>query len=213
MKHLLVILTTIFVFLSASAQDHIDRDKILDKRLDKIFFYHFGTGLEIAVHQNYMLSPKVYLGVGSNRNLFNADVGFKISFYNPVNPSDSEYIRYYTMPVFLSGSINAIRWKQNAIFVGGEIAYNFALGAGHHSSVLQTEDDSHSIAKSHISWQGKLGYRHKSWDFSAFYEHDSSPAINQKYVYESIDYNYDNLYDSIFERWRWGMSVTYNFRF
>lgn len=213
MKNLFVALITLFAFLSSSAQAQIDRNKILDKRLDKIFFYHVGTGLEIGGHQNYMLSPKVYLGVGSNRNLFNADVGFKISFYNPVKPSDSEYIRYYTMPVFMSGSINAIRWKQNAIFFGAEITYNFELGSGHHCSVLQTEDDSHSVAKSHASWQGKLGYRHKSWEFSAFYEHDLSPAVNQKYVYESIDYNYDNLYDSIFERWRLGMSVTYNFRF
>lgn len=213
MKHILVTLITIFACLPSSAQVQMDRDKILDRRLDKIFFYHVGTGMELAGNQNYMLSPKVYIGVGSSRNLFNADMGFKLSVYNPVKTTDTEYIRYCYMPFFLSGNINAIRWKQNAIYIGSEIAYNIAIASGHHTSGIRTGNDETSIAKSHASCQGKLGYIHKNWDFSVFYEHDLSPAIDQKYVYESVDFNYDELYDSIFERWRLGMSITYNFRF
>ena len=213
MKHLFVALITIFVYLHSSAQVQIDRDKTLDKRLDKIFFYHVGTGLELSGNHNYMLSPKVYIGVGSNRNLFNTDIGLKLAVYNPVKLADTDYLRYCYIPFFLSGNINAIRWKTNAVYIGSEIAYNVAIGSAHHSSEIRTENDEHSIAKNHVSWRGKLGYIHQKWDFSVYYEHDLSPAIDQKYIYESVDYKYDNLYDSIFERWRLGMSITYNFRF
>lgn len=213
MKLLFISILSVCACFLSFAQVSIDRDKVLDKRLDKINFYHIGTGLEIAGNHNYMLSPKVYLGFGSPRNLLNVDIGLKLSFNNPVRSANSEYIRFYSMPFFLSGSINAVKWKQNAIYVGAEVAYNIALGSGYHSSNHTAEDNAGSVAKSHASWQGKMGYRYKNWDLSFFYEDDLSPAIDQKKVYESAEYDYDMLHESIFERWRLGMSITYNFRF
>lgn len=199
--------------MQSFAQQTMDRDKILDKRLDKIYFYHFGIGMEVATKQNYMIAPKAYLGIGSNRNLINVDLGMKWTCSNPFSLGRSEYIQTYSVPIYLSGSINAIRWEQNAIYVGGEIAYNFAIGSDYHTTKLLMEDNTSSVANSHASWQGKLGCRYKSWDFSVFCENDLSPAVNQKYIYETDFYDYDELRELIFERCRFGLGIAYNIRF
>lgn len=199
--------------LTLIAQSKFEREKILNRRLDKIEYYHIGVGMDAAMNKNYQFSPKVFVGIGSSRNLFNVDMGLKLTFSNVFGESDDEYIRHYAMPIFVAGSINAVRWKQKNLYVGAEISYNVALGSRHIVFNQLLETDIASIAKNHFAWQGKLGFRNKDWDISAYYEYDLSPAIDQKYVYESPAYDYFNVYGSIFERWRIGVSATYNFRF
>ena len=195
------------------SQTGTDRERILNRRLEKIGFYHLGLGIDVAGYKNYMFAPKVQFGIGSVRHLYNVDFGLKFAINNPYKSPKKEYIRFYTMPLFLSGNLSIIRWKQNNAYVGAEISYNIALGSSHHVNDVTAESDSYSIAKNHLSWQGKLGFRNRNWDFCCFYEYDLSPALNQKYVYESLSYNYFEVYDSIFERWRIGFGVIYNFRF
>lgn len=215
MKSIVYYIILLFCCLptTSNAQLKLERDKVLDKRLDKIEFYHVGVGMDAAMNENYQLCPKVFVGIGSNRNLFNADLGLKLTLSNIFGKSGGEYIRQYAMPIFVAGSINAVRWKQKSIYVGAEIDYSIALGSSHTIANHQTETDTKSIAKSHFACQGKMGFRNKDWDFSVYYEYDLSPSIDQKYVYESPAYNYLEVYDSIFERWRIGISATYNFRF
>lgn len=207
---------TILLFMltsSAFAQSHKERSKTLNRRLEKVEYYHIGVGMDVAGNENYTFSPKVYVGLGSCRNFYNIDLGFKIASSNLLKSSDAEYISYSFMPFFLSGSVNVVRWKQNCFYVGAELAYNVALGSRHHVNDINVAADDHSISQNHVSWQGQLGFRHKSWGVAVYYENDLSPALDQKYVYESPDYNYLKVYDSIFERSRIGLSVTYNFRF
>lgn len=199
--------------IASVAQSKSERDKVLDRRLDKIEYYHVGVGMDAAMNRNYQLCPKVFMGIGSNRNLFNIDAGLKLSLSNVFGTRDEEYISYYFLPIFVAGSMNAVRWKQNSLYVGAEIAYNIALGSKHQATKQLSNVDATSVAKNHFACQGKLGFRNKDWDFSMYYEYDLSPAIDQKYVYESPAYYYFKVYNSIFERWRIGVSASYNFRF
>lgn len=214
MKKLLVLFSVfVLIFRSVYAQSEVNREKILTRRLDKIEFYHLGIGGDMAINKNYGFGPKIYFGVGSTRNLLNADLGLKLMFVNPWLDSRSEYVRWYTLPIFVSGSVNAIRWKRNSVYIGGEIDYNTALGSGHHRTNTASNPETQDIASNHFSWQGKLGFRSEYWDIALFYENDMAPALNQKYIYESSDYDYITLHASIFERWRIGVGVAYNFRF
>lgn len=210
-----VFITTfsMFIRLTSFAQLQTDRDKIMKERLDKINFYHFGAGIEVAGNKNFTLGSKCYVGVGSSRNLYNVDLGFKFLCSNLIRFSTEEYISSCYMPMFLSGSLNFFRRKLRSVYVGGELSYCIALGSNHHINDQYTEKDKCSIARSHLSWQGKLGFRHKYWNFYLFYENDLSPAMDQRFVYESVEYDYAKVYDSIFERSRVGVSATYNFSF
>lgn len=189
--------------LTSSAQSKLEREKILDRRLDKIEYYHVGIGTDAAINRNYQLCPKVFIGIGSNRNLFNADAGLKLSLSNVFETGDGEYIRHSSIPVYIAGSINAVRWKQKSLYAGAELSCHIALGS----------NKAASIANNHFACQGKFGFRNTDWDFSVYYEYDLSPAIDQKYIYESPAYDYFKVYNSIFERWRIGVSASYYFRF
>lgn len=214
MKRLFVFISfLVLVMPIAYAHSAKNRNNILYNRLNKIEFYHFGIGGDIAINKNYGFGPKVYIGVGSTRNLLNADFGLKLLVTNPWRDAGTDYVRWFSMPIFVSGSINAIRWKRNSVYVGAEIAYNVALGSGYHGVNSTNNPDSQNVASNHSSGQGKLGFRNEFWDFSLYYEDDLAPALNQKYIYESPNYDYSAIRESIFERWRIGVSVAYNFRF
>lgn len=187
--------------------------RALKKRLDKIDYYHVGVGLDIAANCNYQLAPKMYVGIGSERNLFNINLGLKAAIVNPARASRTEYIRYYALPLFAEASANVFRWKGGSAYIGGGVSYVAALGADHHVGNGLTTHESYAIVNDRFSWHGSLGLRIRSWDVSGYYEYDLSPAFDQKYVYESFDYDYYELYNSIFERWRVGVSLVYNFRF
>lgn len=189
------------------------REKFLKHRLERIDFYHLGIGADAAVKNNYEFGPKVFIGIGSTHNLVNADFGLKLMLANPWRNYGSEYCRWFSLPIFVSGSINALRWKRNSIYVGAEIAYKIGMGSGYHTLDSSYDRDTKNIATNHFSCQGKLGYRSEYWGLALYYEYDLAPALDQKYVYESPSYNYPTIHDSVFERWRVGVSVEYNFRF
>lgn len=208
-------INTIFLLLSSYSYAEIynERLRILDKRINKVQFYHLGVGIDISYNNNYLFAPKVFIGIGSNRNLYNLDVGVKIECSNLFGTRSEEYIRYYHMPFFLSASLNAIRWKDNSFYIGAEILYNISLGSTHHVKKAYKVTSNQNVSNNHVSCQVKLGFRCKCWDFSTYYENDFSPALDQKYVYESIEYDYLKVYPSIFERSRIGVCFAYNFRF
>lgn len=208
-----IIILLVFLPITSAAQAKVTRNKILDRRLKGIEYFHVGIGIDAAMNKNYKLSPKVFMGLGSNRNVFNVDLGLKLSLSNIFGKRDDEYIRYYSFPIFVAVSINAFRRRQKSLYLGAEIAYNIALGSSHIVNNQMSEIDAISISNNHFTYQVKLGYRIIDLDFSVYYENDLSPAINQKYVYESPAYNYFKIYESILERWRIGLSATYNFRF
>lgn len=213
MTYIYIFILSILISCPSYAQSQKERRRIMDNRLDKIEFYHLGIGLDVSGNENYILSPKIYVGIGSNRNLYNLDLGLKLSCSNIKRSTPKEYISSYYLPFFLSGNLNFIRWEKKCIYAGAEISYNIALGSRHHVNRIIADTDQRSIADNHPAWQGKLGFRNKYWDFTIYYENDLSPALNQKFVYESISYDYLQLYNSIFERSRLGISVSYNFRF
>ena len=212
MNRLLGIVLCCSICNLSSARTQIDRNRILDERLNRIDFYHIGVGVDVAAKQNYMLAPKVYAGIGSNRNLINADFGIKVALSNPFGYAGKEHIRCCAIPLFVSGSLNAVRWRQNSAYVGAEISYSLPVSSSHFGGGI-SGTARHTLASAHFSWQGKVGIKCRCWDFSVFYENDLSPAINQKYVYESPSFDYFTLRESIFERWRLGISISYSFRF
>lgn len=46
-------------------------------------------------------------------------------------------------------------------------------------------------------------------DINIHYCYDLSPAINQKYIFETAKFDYDYLKSNLYERYRIGLSVSY----
>ncbi len=189
-----------------------EQEALRKKRLNKVEFYHMGVGLETGISHNFVFGPVIYGGIGSFRNLINADIGLKLLWTNPAGSSSKERISHLHLPIFAHLSLNLLRWQNGSAYIGGEFDYHLYLNATHHlptGGSISDKDLSHSYA----SVGPRLGVRFNRWNIQVFYEWDLSPAFEQKYVYESSDYNYDALHDALFNRSRFGLSVSYVFPF
>ena len=203
-----------FLLLIASNQTHgqsneKEKEAVRRSRLDKVEFYHTGVGIEMGAIHNFVFGPLVYAGIGSYRNLINADIGLKLLWTNPVGSSSKERISHLNLPVFASVSLNLLRWQQGCTYLRGEFDYHLFLAARHHlpddGGKYFDKDLSHGYASTSL----RLGVRLRNWDIHAFYEWDLAPSFDQKYVYESPYYDYENLRNALFDRSRFGLSASY----
>lgn len=199
--------------LPALAQTLQEKDALRRQRFSKLEYYHVGAGIEAGMNKNFVTGPKVYAGIGSYRNLFSADVGLKLLWMTTFKSSQEESVSQRQIPFFVSASANLLRWHNAAVFIGGELAYHLQLGATHQLADSKTSQSDNQLASNHASASIKLGTRINNWDFSLFCQRDFAPAYDQKYVYETADYDYDALHSTIFERIRFGVSVNYLFPF
>ena len=210
-KRFLHVLFVMLLFsnLALSQTPPKEKETIRKKRLNKVEFYHIGLGLEAGINHNFVIGPMVYAGIGSFRNFFNADAGVKLLWTNPAGSSTKERISHLQLPVFAALSLNLIRWKHGSAYLGAEFDYHLFLNAKHNlpgnGGKISDKELSHNYASTSV----RLGVRLNRWDIQSFYEWDLSPSFNQKYVYESQNYNYDVLYNALFSRTRFGLKIAY----
>lgn len=195
------------------AQTQQEKFTLRQLRFNSIEYYHVGVGIEAEGNENFLIGSKVCVGIGSYRNLFCADVGFKLLWENLLTPSNKECVSQRQLPLFFSASVNVLRWHHSAVYIGGEFAYHLQIGGTHQLSDGKTSYSDNQLANNHTSVSIKLGTRINNWDFCLFCQRDLAPAFNQKYVYESADYDYDALHNTIFERIRFGICANYLFPF
>lgn len=196
LRKILPVFLLLFATTALFAQTAEEKARIKRQRLRMIDLFHIGVGLDAHFNRNLFFSPKVSFGIGSFRNIINADVGVKYMVGGSVNDNNDESIMVHQIPIFASVQCNLTSWKDNSLFVGAEIAYHIPLN---------------ELGQSHFSGRIKSGLRLGRWDAYLFYEYDLAPMMNQKYVYESPYYNYDALHDTLFERMRYGISISYFF--
>lgn len=199
--------------LPALAQTLQEKDALRRQRFSKLEYYHVGAGIEAGMNKNFVTGPKVYAGIGSYRNLFSADVGLKLLWMTTFKSSQEESVSQRQIPFFVSASANLLRWHHSAVYLGGEFAYHLQIGVTHQLPDGKTSYSDNELANNHTSVSIKVGTRLNNWDFCLFWQRDLAPAFNQKYVYESADYDYDTLHSTIFERMRFGICANYLFSF
>ena len=183
------------------------------QRFSELEYYHVGAGIETSMNDNFVIGPKVYVGIGSYRNLFSADMGLKLLWMTTFRSSQEESVSQRQVPFFVSASANLLRWHNAAVFIGGELAYHLQLGATHQLADSKPSQSDNQLARSHVSASITVGTKIGNWNFFLFCQRDFAPAYDQKYVYETAGYDYDALHSIIFERIRFGLSVNYLFTF
>lgn len=179
------------------------------KRLGKIEFHHIGLGFETGFNKNSTMSPFLFYGIGSKRNLFNADIGIKYRFYNPFYQNNKNIVSASYFNPFLTLACNFLRFKALSVYSGMELSCNFTMGARYYSSNSQIVSRDINIGNNHMSVMGKAGVRFDKWDVKLFYSYNLAPSFNQKYIFESASYDYDMLRELLFNRTYLGFSVSY----
>ncbi|MBR3855508.1 MAG: hypothetical protein IKM65_05045 [Bacteroidaceae bacterium] len=204
-----LIILYLLTLIPGYSQSNKEQIILRNERFSKIDFYRAAIGIDAAVHHNWALSPKIGIGIGSSRNILNANIGLQYKLGNPFYFGNNDRISYSHLAMYASLDINLLRGKERCLFVGGEIAHNWGLSSDYTPSTEVEQEDNYNVSKHFFSAKAKIGLKIKRYELALSYEYDLSPALNQKYIYESKYYNYDKLYDSIFERARIGIGLTY----
>lgn len=212
MGRICVIFWLTFLFFTLSAQTDSSQEAVRRQRISRIDFYHVSVGASVAMNRNYSVGPQISFGVGSFRNILNADVGIRYLFEGAFLQREAERVSLQQLPLFVSLNVNAIRWRTGCFYLGAEMAYIPTVVAQHRLPDGQLISDIH-IGKNHFTPAAKLGFRQGDCDFSLFYEYDMKPSFDQKYIFETVGYDYDALKYSIFERMRMGLRFLYHFNF
>lgn len=192
------------------AQSVDDPAAVRNKRISHIDFYHVSVGASVAMNRNYSFGPQLSFGVGSYRNILNADVGIRYLFEGAFLQRGAERVSLQQLPLFVSLNVNAFRWRTGSFYLGAEMAYTPTVFAQHRLPDGQLVSDIH-IGKNHFTPVAKLGFRQGDFDLCLFYEYDMKPSFDQKYIFETVGYNYDALKFSVFERMRMGLRFLYHF--
>lgn len=195
-----------------AAQTGKEEPSIRQERLSRIDFYHVSVGASFYMNRNVGIAPQLSAGIGSFRNILNGDVGIRYLFLGQFPRKGVERVSVQQLPVFVSLNVNPIKWASGCVYVGGGIAFTPTIAAFH-----CTADGNHisdlRIGKNHFTPFAKLGFRVNHIDGHFFYEYDLKPSFNQKYIYESEEFDYVSLKHQLFERMRFGFTLLYHFDF
>ena len=214
MKRRIGLILLLMLIASVShSQTSLEGNRIIRSRTKMIDFYHVSLGLDISSGKNLYAVPRASLGIGTFRNLLNADIGLKYKLGNPFFFDDEEHLVPQHLIAFASLKLNLFSWKSNCIFLCGEMACNIPTVTLHYLPTSNIIEYDKEIGKKHFSVLIKAGISLDRWSIELFYEYDLAPALNQKYVYESLNFDYDSLRDILFERNRIGVSVAYHLPF
>ncbi len=201
----------VFVVLLAQpifAQTPKEIVRLRRQRLSRVYMQHVGVGLDGRAYNNLHIGPKLFYGIGSHRNLFNVDVGCKYTFTNPISMHRNAVVAGQYVGTFVSGHINVVRWRTGCVYLGAEMAYHFDVRASYKEAPGQVLADN-NIGKSHATASGVAGVRLNRWDVGLYLNYNMAPMVNQKYVFESPKFDYDQVYAQTHERYSVGISLSY----
>ena len=195
----------------------------VEARRSKIDFQHFMLGTELAWNENTVVGLMLGEGLGSRFSPWGADFTVHYRIVNPlagVLPvvGNNSSVVLQNLQASLSGQLHVVRADSYSLFVGAETALTLNVGKAHAPSLQPgtgaAQDGASmvrdgNIGRNHLSVTGKMGIRSDHWECSLFCEYDMQPMINQKYLFESVDYDYESLRSSIRERFRFGLRLSY----
>lgn len=205
-------LTLAVVLLSCqtvSGQITKDEKRLIDWRLSRIDIHNIGFGVRMGMNANMLSSAHLYYKAGSHRNLINAECGLKYKFCSPSSSKGTDAVRAQYLGGYTEAHINFVRWKTGAVYLGAGIQYDFAVASSYWKSSSNIPIHDTAIAKDHASASGKIGLTIKRWDAGIFIGYNMAPLANQKHIFESVDYNYEQVYAQTHERYIIGISLSY----
>ena len=210
MKFLSILVLIILSLQSLHAQTTVDVENIKTRRFKRIGLQHCGVGVESSANKNLHATLKSFYSIGSHKNLINTYVGCKYTFSTPffINNADAIYGQH--IGAFADLHFNIIRGQNWCTYIASEMVYNFAIISSYENRTTGRVIKDSNIAKDYSRLNGKIGVRFKHWDVSIQYGYNLSPAINQKYVFESWEFDYDSVLGLLYERHFVGLSLSYH---
>lgn len=210
MKIILIsIAITLLSLQTISAQTAKEVEQLVNWRLSRIDIHNIGFGSSVGMNENILISPHLYYRAGSHHNLLNAETGLKYTYFTSADSLNKDIISGQYLGVYTDAHLNFFRWKTGALYLGVGIEYNLGIKASYRAYNTKDILYDNNIIKNHTSTKGKIGFRINRWDASFYIDYNLAPIMNQKHVFESINFEYEQVYNQLHERYRIGISLSY----
>ena len=209
MKKQIILYIFLFFSLLASSQTDKEMQLLRQGRYQRVYSHHLGIGMESNMLENFRLSPRLFYSFCSYRSYFSIDAGVKYVYSHPMVPLTQERLACHYLAPLLSVKAHFWHWDKGCLYAGGEAAYHLALVGEHYIPGNDLPIRDRKIGKHHASVRAQFGVKMEHWELNVHYEYDLNPSWNQKYLFESAEYNYDLLRPSLYERHRVGITLAY----
>ena len=204
------LLTILGLPLFSFAHKEGERESIIKQRFSNIEFYHFDIGITTELNKNVFAGPYIGVGMGTFRNFLNARFSLGYLLGNPFHSSDKDDITSHRLYVDATVNVNLLRWQSGTFYIGGGISWNTPISNRYYDHVTDKVSTDNDIGKNHATLSGHIGVTFaERWSLQAGYVYDMSPGFNQRYVFESPNYDYHALHDRLFERGRICIGLNY----
>ena len=205
----IILYILLLISLPVLSQTDKEINRLRQGRYQRVHSHHLGIGMESNVYENFRLSPRLFYSFCSYRSFFSIDGGVKYVYAHPMRHMTEERLACHFLAPFAAAKIHFWRWDAGCLYVGGEAAYHFAVMGEHYFPKYDLPTRDKKIGKNHTSIRAQLGVKMEHWELNVHYEYDLSPSWNQKYLFESEEYDYDRVRPSLYERHRIGLTIAY----
>lgn len=202
---------TFLIFLSFLSYGHsreFTRQEV-HNRLNKTSLHHLGIGMGMEMNRNNLINTELIYRYGNKRQTINSFCFIEFSRTFPKNLDPCVSFWQYSMGCGISENI--IKSYVGTLYLAESVSIDIPFSARYHDMEYVYADK--GLVKFHLSGKIRLGFALNNFDVSLFSEFDMMPTFNQKYIFETIGYDYYAIRSLINERFRLGVSIVYFINF
>lgn len=189
-----------------------DTKSIKSQRFQSVGLYNIKiSGEGGGFRESHLASLRVDFCLGSRFTLWGAGVGVGYRVANPFTLGSKESVSARHIPFFLSAELHPLRFKTGYLYLGTEAIFNLSIGGRHFLPAEKHRQRDSNLSSNCITGRANLGVKFHNFAVYTFFEYDMQPSFNQKYIYETLAYDYRALKNTIFERYRLGIGLSYYF--
>lgn len=199
----------IFISTLSLGQSRTYTSKDVTKRLNKAAIHHLGIGVGAEMNSSFGVNSDIIYRYGNRRQFLNysGSIMFGKSFRTEVLPDIT------TWQFSMDGGVleNILSTSVVSIYLSETVGFNIPFATNYYKYSETVRDN--SITKNYISGRLSLGFTFNNWDISFYCKYDLAPIYNQRYIYETINYDYFALRQRINERFKLGLMFRYFINF
>ena len=171
-------------------------------------FFNLGLGLEYEMWHNLGYGPRLECRFGTDWQLINGAIGIKVLSYNNIGKDlyKRDMVSYTAIPFFADARVNLYSSDHIGVHADAELAFTLVTNEIYHNGI-DIYDTNKELGNHHFTTSIRIGTRIDNIDMGIYVKYDTKPVLNQKYIYETIGYDYYAFGKAINERVRIGASI------
>ncbi len=202
------ILLLLICFCQLAQAQEFSRSDVA-RRLNRSSVYHLGIGCQGEVCDNVSVGPSVSFVYGNRRQVLCLQGMLSYDCYLRTNKLPEISFGQFSVE---GGLIeNIVRTPVLSMYVSESMLYTVPFSSRYHDAAGVVRDQ--GLVNVNYSGKLSLGIMFNNWNISLYAKYAFTPIFSQKYIYETVGYDYYKLKSEIERCLRFGVSLLYYINF